>query len=61
MPTDADEHALRDQLYQDLSDYLDRDVATSGYMASFLARVCPLELVERLVDELDSIYTPRTR
>jgi hypothetical protein len=53
------EQELRRQLQEDLLRFLDRDVHISGYVVAYVARTMPLELLERLVDELDATYPER--
>jgi len=49
------EQELRASLQEDLLRHLDQH-ENAGYIVAFVARRMPLELVEQLVDELDSVY-----
>jgi hypothetical protein len=51
------ETVLREALRQDLEQFLDVDVHISGYIVGWICRNCPLDDLERLVDEMDDVFT----
>jgi hypothetical protein len=50
---------LRRELADDLLKFLASDVHIAGYIVAWLQRELKIEQLERLVDELDSVYRPR--